>query len=61
MVAQIGPLVQVGRKRTALAIHVLGGIAGGATIGLLLGFGGLLLRAALGDTLDTIFVIVVPV
>jgi hypothetical protein len=60
MVGQIGPLVQVGRKKTALAIHVLGGIAGGATIGLLLGFGGLLLRAALGDTLDTIFVIVVP-
>jgi hypothetical protein len=61
MVGQIGPLVQVGRKKTALAIHVLGGIAGGATIGLLLGFGGLLLRAALGDTLlNTIFVIVVP-
>jgi hypothetical protein len=60
MVGQIGPLVQVGRKKTALALHVLGGIAGGATIGLVLGFGGLLLRAALGDTLDTIFVIVVP-
>ena len=60
MVGQIGPLVQVGRKKTALAVHVLGGIAGGATIGLLLGFGGLLLRAALGDTLDTIFLVVVP-
>ena len=57
MVGQIGPLVQVGRKKTALALHVLGGIAGGATIGLLLGFGGLLLRAALGSTLDTVFVV----
>ena len=60
MVAQIGPLVQVGRKKTALAFHVLGGLAGGATIGVVLGFAGLLLRAALGDTLDTVFVIVVP-
>ena len=60
MVGQIGPLVQVGKKKTALAVHVLGGIAGGATIGLLLGFGGLLLRAALGDALDTIFFVVVP-
>jgi hypothetical protein len=60
MVAQIGPLVQVGRKKTALAFHVLGGAAGGATIGVVLGFAGLLLRAALGDTLDTVFVIVVP-
>ncbi len=60
MVAQIGPLVQVGRRRTALALHVLGGVAGGATIGVLLGFGGLLLRAALGDTLDTVFLVAVP-
>jgi len=60
MVAQIGPLVQVGRRRTALAIHVLGGVVGGALAGVLLGFLGLLLRAALGDTLDTVFLIVVP-
>jgi hypothetical protein len=60
MVGQIGPLVQVGRKKTALAFHVLGGIAGGATIGVLLGFVGLLLRAAIGDPLDTIFLVVVP-
>jgi hypothetical protein len=60
MVGQIGPLVQVGRRKTALALHVVGGIAGGLTIGVLLGFGGVLLRAALGDTLDTIFLIVVP-
>src|SRR5919201_3257975 len=60
MVGQIGPLVQVGRRRTALALHVLGGVAGGATIGVLLGFAGLLLRAALGDTLDTIFLVAVP-
>jgi hypothetical protein len=59
MVAQIGPLVQVGRKKTALAFHVLGGIVGGAAIGAVLGFAGLLLRAALGDTLDTVFVVVV--
>jgi hypothetical protein len=60
MVGQIGPLVQVGRKRTALAFHVLGGIVGGATMGIVLGFLGLLLRAAMGDSLDTVFVVVVP-
>src|SRR6266542_6061472 len=60
MVAQIGPLVQVGGRRTALALHVLGGVAGGATIGVLLGFGGLLLRAALGDTLAPVFLVAVP-
>jgi hypothetical protein len=51
----------VGRRRTALALHVLGGAAGGALMGVLLGFGGLLLRAALGDTLDTVFAVAVPV
>jgi hypothetical protein len=60
MVGQIGPLVQVGRRRTALALHVLGGTAGGAVLGVLLGFGGLLLRAALGGALDTVFAIAVP-
>jgi hypothetical protein len=60
MVAQIGPLVQVGRRRTALALHVFGGVAGGAAIGVLLGFAGLLLRVALGDTLDTVFLVAVP-
>jgi hypothetical protein len=60
MVGQIGPLVQVGRKKTALALHVLGGVAGGLAIGIVLGFLGVLLRAAIGDTLDTVFVIVVP-
>jgi hypothetical protein len=60
MVGQIGPLVQVGRRKTALALHVLGGVAGGATIGVVLGVGGLLLRIALGGTLDTVFAVVVP-
>ena len=60
MVGQIGPLVQVGRRRTALALHVLGGVAGGAAIGVLLGFAGLLLRAAVGDALDTVFLVAVP-
>ena len=60
MVAQIGPLVQVGRKKTALALHVLGGVAGGLAIGVVLGFLGVLLRAAIGDALDTVFLIVVP-
>jgi hypothetical protein len=60
MVGQIGPLVQVGKRKTALALHVLGGAVGGATAGLVLGFIGLLLRAALGGTLDTVFAIVVP-
>jgi hypothetical protein len=59
MVGQIGPLVQVGKKKTALALHVVGGLAGGAALGVLLGFGGLLLRAALGDALNTLFVVVV--
>ena len=60
MVGQIGPLVLVGRKKTALALHLVGGLVGGATIGVVLGFAGLLLRAALGTTLDTVFLIVVP-
>jgi hypothetical protein len=60
MVGQIGPLVQVGRRRTALALHVLGGATGGALIGVMLGFGGLLLRAVFGDTLDTMFAVAVP-
>lgn len=60
MVSRIGPLVEVGKRKTALALHVVGGLAGGATIGVLLGFAGLLLRAALGGTLDTVFLIVVP-
>ena len=60
MVGQIGPLVQVGRKKTALALHVFGGILGGLTIGVLLGFAGVLLRSAIGDALDTVFVVVVP-
>jgi hypothetical protein len=60
MVGQIGPLVQVGRKNVALALHVAGGIVGGLTIGVLLGFAGVLLRSAIGDTLDTIFIVVVP-
>jgi len=60
MVGQIGPLVQVGRKNTALALHVLGGVAGGLAIGIVFGFLGVLLRAAIGDALDTVFLIVVP-
>ena len=60
MVGQIGPLVQVGRKKTALALHVLSGVAGGLAIGVVLGFLGVLLRAAIGDALDTVFLIVVP-
>ena len=60
MVGQIGPLVQVGRKKLALAFHVLGGITGGAAIGVVLGFAGLVLRAAVGESLDTVFLVVVP-
>src|ERR1051325_3799549 len=60
MVGQIGPLVQVGRRRTALALHIVGGIAGGAAIGVLLAFVVLLLRAVLGDTLDTVFLVALP-
>jgi hypothetical protein len=60
MVGQIGPLVQVGRKKTALGFHVLGGLTGGATLGVVLGFFGLLLAAALPGGTDTVFAIVVP-
>jgi hypothetical protein len=60
MVGQIGPLVQVGRRRTALAFHLLGGATGGAVMGVVLGFLGLLLRAAAGDSLDTVFTVAVP-
>lgn len=60
MVGQIGPLVQVGKKKTALAFHVLGGLAGGATLGVALGFVGVLLAAALGGSLDPLFAIGVP-
>ena len=60
MVGQIGPLVQVGRRKLALALHVLGGVAGGVAIGVVLGFAGLLLRAAIGESLDTVFLVVVP-
>jgi hypothetical protein len=60
MVGQIGPLVQVGRRRTALALHLLGGATGGALIGVVLGFLGLLLRVAAGNTLDTVFAVAVP-
>jgi hypothetical protein len=60
MVGQIGPLVQVGRRRTALALHLVGGATGGALIGVVLGFAGLLLRAVIGDTLDTVFAVAVP-
>jgi len=60
MVSRIGPLVEVGKRKTALALHVAGGFLGGASIGVLLGFAGLLLRAAIGDTLDTVFIVAVP-
>ena len=60
MVSRIGPLVEVGKRKTALALHVAGGLVGGASIGVLLGFAGLLLRAVLGDTLDTVFIVAVP-
>src|SRR5437867_1626443 len=60
MVSRIGPLVEVGKRKTALAVHVAGGLVGGASIGVLLGFAGLLLRAVLGDTLDTVFIVAVP-
>src|ERR1041384_8464358 len=60
MVGQIGPLVEVGRRRRAVALPRRGGATGGALIGLVLGFAGLLLRAALGDTLDAVFAVAVP-
>lgn len=60
MVGQIGPLVQVGRKRTALAFHVLGGLAGGAMLGVPLGFLGVVLAEVFGNDLDVAFAVVVP-
>ena len=60
MVGQMGPLVQVGRKKTALALHVLGGVAGGAMLGVLLGFLGVVLAEIFGSGLDRAFAIAVP-
>lgn len=60
MVGQIGPLVQVGKKKTALAFHVLGGLAGGAMLGVLLGFLGVVLAEIFGSGLDRAFAIAVP-
>ncbi len=45
MVAQIGPLVQEGRRFRAGLGHVLGGLAGGLTAGILIGFCGALLHS----------------
>ena len=61
MVGQIGPLVQVGRKNVALAFHVLGGLTGGALLGVFLGFLGVVLAEIFGTGLDTAFAIVVPI
>jgi hypothetical protein len=60
MVGQIGPLVQVGRKKTALAFHVLGGLVGGALLGVFLGFIGVVLAEIFGGGLDKAFAIAVP-
>lgn len=60
MVGQIGPLVQVGRKKTALAFHVLGGLVGGALLGVFLGFFGVVLAEIFGTGLDRAFAIIVP-
>ena len=61
MVGQIGPLVQVGRKKTALAFHVLGGLAGGALLGVFLGFLGVVLAELFTNGLEVAFAIVIPV
>jgi hypothetical protein len=42
MIGQIGPLVQVGKKKSLLAMHVLGGALGGSTMGIVLAFVGAL-------------------
>jgi hypothetical protein len=60
MVGQIGPLVQVGRRKTALVLHVLGGIAGGAMLGVFVGFFGVLLAELLPGAIDPAFAIGVP-
>jgi hypothetical protein len=60
MVGQIGPLVQVGRKKTALAFHVLGGLVGGALLGVFLGFVGVVLAELFDNGLDVAFAIVIP-
>jgi hypothetical protein len=61
MVGQIGPLVQVGRKKTALAFHVLGGLVGGALLGVFLGFLGVVLAELFDNGLSIAFAIVIPV
>ena len=49
-----------GQEKDSARPPVVGGILGGLTIGVLLGFAGVLLRSAIGDALDTVFVVVVP-
>jgi hypothetical protein len=60
MVGQIGPLVQAGRQKTSLLFHVLGGLAGGAMLGVFVGFLGVLLAELLPGGMDAAFVIIVP-
>jgi hypothetical protein len=60
MVGQIGPLVQAGRQKTSLFFHVLGGLAGGAMLGVFVGFLGVLLAELLPGGMDAAFVIIVP-
>lgn len=43
MIGQIGPLVQAGKQKTLLALHLSGGILGGAGMGLALGFIGVVI------------------
>lgn len=53
MVSRIGPLVQAGASRNLLALHIAGGVLGGAAIGLALGTVGSLLNASTAGVIST--------
>lgn len=59
MISKIGPLVEAGR-RNLLILHVLGGILGGATVGVLLGSLGVALERVAPGTARAGLIVGVP-
>lgn len=60
MISKVGPLVKAGERRQFLGLHVLGGITGGALVGVLLGTIGLSLDLLGSGSLSRSAAIVVP-
>jgi hypothetical protein len=62
MISKIGPLVEAGKQRHLLILHVLGGTVGGATIGAILGCVGIALASfASGDQRPGVIVAILVV